>query len=900
MQRRLLLSLFGLLLLGCVSLVGCSFGTSDGAAVNGPAVVPANQAPTARVSFNVQLSDDASGHYTPQISLRHGSKTGSARVRFRLTGLSVSGDGSGAALASPTVTEQTVQVENGRANVNMAVPPGPAVAQVQVLDGANIEGSRDFSGAQDLTAGQNNVTVNPQGSRLTAERTADTVARVRFMLTGITVPNQGADLCTQARTEVRAVPPAGAASDDKPAQRMVRRFAQATPNIDPMTFAEIKFSARQDATVSVPNASLVVGNFAGVPNTTFWGTTDLSESTVQHMAFKEILRQGSNGFGLIACEHRYFPDCFAVSRVYWNAQGQVQRYFLRNRGYCYANFVMPDNSIIVGGNNRAMLKPFIARWTGTSNAHTKDAIRIQDATDSGPSEGLSWIRYFDEEATPDDPNAGVTAIRYDGETNGKHVLLVSVKDAAHNNVKVYRINAANGLDPAIDTVTTPAQIVRRGTITGSVRTVPAAGAAVNSDSAISDVTVNLYQTDGTTLVGTRTTDSEGNYTFNVPVATGYVLKFAKTGYTDTQKSGVSVAQDQTTRLEVVRLVSSAQTGTGGISGTIRSSANGQGLSGLTVKLFSGIDNTSGTAANQTTTGTGGTYSFTGVTAGAYTLQITGTGYSPATLNVVVVAGSTLTDQNTAVSAQGGASELRFVLTWKNIPDSARPRTTTGAQRPLDLDAHLEGPMDPSLQGVNVSAVPFFHMYYQYANFSEGVDRTADAQTACQQDYGIGLTTLQAYVKQDTDARNGFGPESIILKYLLGGTTTTTTPSYSFYVHDYFRSDSYDPYVNDTDGIRTNNPDTILGQSEAKVVVYMGDRVLANFSVPSGQQGFLWHVCDVTKSATGGDPVISPANDMITFAQARGQSASFRAALRASQQGGRSGIGLFGKLPQKPD
>ena len=95
-----------------------------------------------------------------------------------------------------------------------------------------------------------------------------------------------------------------------------------------------------------------------------------------------------------------------------------------------------------------------------------------------------------------------------------------------------------------------------------------------------------------------------------------------------------------------------------------------------------------------------------------------------------------------------------------------------------------------------------------------------------------------------------------------------------------------------------NPDVILGQSEAKVTVYIGDRVLANFSVPTGQQGYEWDVFSMRKSTAGGDPIITPLNDMQTYADSTGQSANYRAALRASSYDGRPGLAMFDKLGPK--
>jgi hypothetical protein len=156
---------------------------------------------------------------------------------------------------------------------------------------------------------------------------------------------------------------------------------------------------------------------------------------------------------------------------------------------------------------------------------------------------------------------------------------------------------------------------------------------------------------------TTTADSAGNYTFSGLANGTYAVTPSHAGYTfspTSQSAPVNGAN-------VTGINFSAQVApTFSISGTISPTAGG---SGATVIL-------SGAAAATTTTNSGGNYSFSGLTIGAYTLTPNNTGYtfSPVSQSVTVSAAN-LTGVNFTAAAEQAHS---VTLSW-----TASPSTVSG-------------------------------------------------------------------------------------------------------------------------------------------------------------------------------------------------------------------------------
>lgn len=127
------------------------------------------------------------------------------------------------------------------------------------------------------------------------------------------------------------------------------------------------------------------------------------------------------------------------------------------------------------------------------------------------------------------------------------------------------------------------------------------------------------------------TDANGAFAFEDLEAGTYTLSFSKSGYVDATQE-VSVTTGQTTRVNIYMKLPSATTGT--ISGTIKDYANGQLISNCNVSI-----SPNGTSV---TSSSSGTYEFSDLTPGSYSLTFSKAGYEDANTTVTVKAGKNST------------------------------------------------------------------------------------------------------------------------------------------------------------------------------------------------------------------------------------------------------------------
>ena len=164
----------------------------------------------------------------------------------------------------------------------------------------------------------------------------------------------------------------------------------------------------------------------------------------------------------------------------------------------------------------------------------------------------------------------------------------------------------------------------------------------SGETGIQGVTVTLLGSNGTTVVGTTTTDSSGKYSFTQPAGTYYVKFSLPTGYNFTPKNaaGSTTANDSNANTSsgltgVINLTATDNTIDAGlyqpasIGDKVWNDVNGNGLqdsgeaglAGVTVKLL-GSDGS--TVISTTTTDANGKYSFT-VAPGTYYVQFVAPG-----------------------------------------------------------------------------------------------------------------------------------------------------------------------------------------------------------------------------------------------------------------------------------
>jgi len=318
------------------------------------------------------------------------------------------------------------------------------------------------------------------------------------------------------------------------------------------------------------------------------------------------------------------------------------------------------------------------------------------------------------------------------------------------------------------------EIKEKGNIQGAVKD------AVTMEP-LEDVKVSLIDINNNTVAET-TTNSDGNYNFNeVPVG-NYTIIFSKEGYLPATGT-VTVEANSTTIYPTLMQIDTEHGGNGTVQGIVKDATNGNPISGVTIKVFKGINNVSGTPIATISTSEDGSYQ-TELPAGYYTFVLSKDGYRGTSYYLSVLGNTTNTKEFT-MSPNLSENEIRIVLTW--------------GETPSDLDAHLVKVKDGSTE---------YHLYWYYAD-------------SCP-DHGNchGSPTEEANL--DIDDITSFGPETITIHNIDPNAT------YKYYVHDYSNMD--------------NHQDEQLADSQATVKVYWGNETYTYY-VPNGI-GNAWKVFEI--------------------------------------------------------
>lgn len=299
---------------------------------------------------------------------------------------------------------------------------------------------------------------------------------------------------------------------------------------------------------------------------------------------------------------------------------------------------------------------------------------------------------------------------------------------------------------------------------------------------------------------TTKTNSEGIYSFEKLISGTYTITVSKDGY-KTATQTINIADEQASYYNsTIELISNTSTENGTASGVIYDVLTGNGVKGLTLKIRSGMGNTTGTIVKTIKTGEDGKYSVA-LPAGNYCVQIIDERtlsnekdrYLTNSFDIKTIGNKTIGSQNGNVSTAISAQQVRIVLKW--------------GEYPRDLDSHLVGPTSDGSK---------FHTYFSKNGYYEDDIKIADL---------------------DLDDTSSYGPETTTIYNPISG-------KYQFYVHDYSN--------------RANDDSLELSKSGATVQVYIGasNKPAYTFNVPK-QKGTLWKVFEydsVTKK-------IKPINEM---------------------------------------
>ncbi len=245
---------------------------------------------------------------------------------------------------------------------------------------------------------------------------------------------------------------------------------------------------------------------------------------------------------------------------------------------------------------------------------------------------------------------------------------------------------------------------------------------------IQDAKIKVYQ--GDTYFSSAKSDSSGNYSIRLP-AGDYRVEITASGYL-TFIAYANVSANYNTYMETFLLVEGTEGEIGTASGTVTNAVSGSGLSGVSLTVRSGWNNTShGDVITTATTDSSGKYSLS-LPLGNYTVLTSLNGFVSSSFNIIVKEGST-PNQNGTMSPIVSGDTYRIVLTW--------------GENPSDLDSHVVGILS--------SGDPF-HVYYGHKS---------------EYDNGIEVCNL------DVDDTTSYGPETITLN-------TVTESPYYYYIYRY--------------------------------------------------------------------------------------------------------------------
>lgn len=269
----------------------------------------------------------------------------------------------------------------------------------------------------------------------------------------------------------------------------------------------------------------------------------------------------------------------------------------------------------------------------------------------------------------------------------------------------------------------------------------------------------------------------------------YLLVIVKEGFQTAIQTVIitsSTTDEGTFLCENVTLIAEVEEDneTGSISGIIVDSLTGSQVEyPVKLNLRKGLNNMSGDAV-QVVTAEDGTYEFTGLAAGSYTIQAqsaeSNAAISSNAVSTALQADTQITEQIT-VTRTLQLDQVQFVLHWLDKADNV----------PADLDSHLVGPNPDGTR---------FHTWYSHKAAYYNDEKMADL---------------------DVDDVDYTGPETTTIYQNVSGV-------YSFYVYDFTN--------------QSNETSNLMSDYSGAYVEILGT-VNEKVQIPTGKTGNLWHVAD---------------------------------------------------------
>ena len=299
---------------------------------------------------------------------------------------------------------------------------------------------------------------------------------------------------------------------------------------------------------------------------------------------------------------------------------------------------------------------------------------------------------------------------------------------------------------------------------------------------IENATIHIEKRTNKTIQDDVETDENGRYEIEDLQPGKYDMQIKADGYLDVEQVVDVYPGQEESYNPVIMLISEEWSGEGTASGIIIDAVNGNGVSGLNLKLRKGYNSTQGAVIEETETSTYGDYVTPQLMAGYYTIEIEDKRegieepYLRSYMNIHILGGRNTENQNGSVSTKLLEGQIRIVMSW--------------GPKPNDLDSHLFCLFDNGINHMN------FYGNSQYFD-TENNEKVVDL---------------------DLDDTEQYGPETTTLYSKRPG-------EYIFGVYNY-----------------SGGGDNVLEESQAMVQVYLDNSAAPAyvFYVPQ-EEGFYWEV-----------------------------------------------------------
>ncbi|MDF2722088.1 MAG: hypothetical protein K0Q59_1763 [Paenibacillus sp.] len=442
-----------------------------------------------------------------------------------------------------------------------------------------------------------------------------------------------------------------------------------------------------------------------------------------------------------------------------------------------------------------MIRPTLpAEFAGPATAFVlqpgpdEDSIRIHSAAPAGTRWFYKMFDSYGGSHMQPIPQVGSTASAYGAEYTAGNEIDITYFDGIESYI-YYDYIALTQADAAGKVVKFSNVPIRDTNVlvgySGYVRD------SINADAYISDATIEFRSgKDNTTgpIVDQKTTGTYGGFSALLPGG-DYTARLVKVGFED-RGYNIRVSRDDWSTHELLAV---ATNGPFEYKGVVRDSTNNY-ISGATIEIRAGQDNTTGPTVSQTTTDVNGGFSVL-LPEGDYTGKLIAQGFEAQGYNIHVSRNDGTIHVLIAV-ANLLLDEYRIVLTWD--------------ESPRDLDSHLIGPDGSG--GI-------FHVYYGYKIATNG--------------------SGQEIAKLNHDDTNSNGNETVTIMTVAGNVYGT----YKYYVHNY---SSYEgtPLVGSTARVQVFKG--VMGVDNE-----VSNQPIQTYTVPSGlSTDAYWSVLNMIVSETG--------------------------------------------------